>query len=127
MNAALKALRDLELRLVRRLAPFVTVERSAFFSNAILGTVVAIALARWLASPDALAHGDVGGDFRGFYQAGVLVRTGQADHLYDSLAAIMAGGPVEPPFMYPPAFAAVFAPLAFLPYGRALLAFGSSR
>ncbi len=116
-------LRDLEQRFVDRVAPLVTVRRCARWANVFFAVVVVLGLARFVANPHALAEGDVGGDFRGFYHAGELARLGQSAHLYDRLEEIFRGGAVETPFMHPPLVALIFAPLSALPYGAALVAF----
>jgi hypothetical protein len=118
-------LRELEERFVARAAPLVTPERAALWSNVFVVTVIALGVARFFMNRNALADGDVGGDFRGFYHAGDLVRAGQSAHLYDRLDEIMRGGRVETPFMHPPIVAALFAPLAMLPYAVALAVFSA--
>ncbi len=116
-------LRDLEQRFVDRVARLVTVRRNARWANVFFAVVFVIGLARFVANPHALADGDVGGDFRGFYHAGELARLGQSAHLYDRLEEIFRGGAVETPFMHPPLVALLFAPLSALPYGAALVVF----
>ena len=107
----------------RRLASVPTVARAAFFSNGFVLAVVALGIVRFVTNPHALADGDVGGDFRGFYDAGTLVRRGESAHLYDPLVALMSRGGSRPVFMHPPVVAALFAPLSALPYGAALVVF----
>lgn len=119
----MSSLRDLEQRFVERFAPIVTVRRNARWSNVFFAVVVVIGLAHYVASPNALAEGDVGGDFRGFYHAGELARLGQASHLYDRLEEIFRGGAVETPFMHPPLVALLFAPFTLISYGKALVVF----
>src|SRR5262245_43208864 len=111
------------MRLVERLAPLVTVRRNARWANVFFAVVVVIGLAHFIGNPNALADGDVGGDFRGFYHAGELARLGQSAHLYDRLEEIFRGGAVETPFMHPPVVAMLFVPFTYLSYGKALLVF----
>jgi hypothetical protein len=115
-----------ERRLLARVVPYLTVERAAFFSSALLPTVVGLGLVRWLTEPDALGEGDVFGDFRGFYHAGELVRTGHSAELYDRLITITRGGDLAPPFMHPPAVALLFVPFSVLPYGAAMWLFAAT-
>ena len=71
--------------------------------------------------------GVLGGDLPAFFNAGKLVNEGSVDRLYDleALAEIHASwagdGVYGLPFLYPPFVAAVFAPLALLPYRAAYL------
>src|ERR1700759_583186 len=72
----------------------------------------------------ATIAGRLGGDYPAFYGAGTLVRTGQAAHLYDPGRPAAAerslfgderdGGYLD--FAYPPAFAALYAPLSAIDY-----------
>ena len=72
----------------------------------------------------ATVGGRLGGDYPAFYGAGTLVRTGQAAHLYEPGRQARAerslfgdergGGYLD--FAYPPAFAALYAPLSALDY-----------
>lgn len=112
-----------EWRIVARAAPLLHVARATGLSSAFVIVIAAVAVARWLTNPDALTEGDVAGDFRGFYHAGDLVRSGLSDHLYDRLHAVCHGAAPEPPFMHPPIVALGFVPLTLVGYGPALLLF----
>ncbi|MDE3096785.1 MAG: DUF2029 domain-containing protein [Chloroflexota bacterium] len=106
----------------------------------LFGAIVWLAVGLWLAViPNILpqlanerAPGPPLDDFAVFYSAGVMVRHGQGSQIYDqrALAAQEArvysrpdtGAPALPYFS-PPAFAAVLAPLTFLPAGTAAAVF----
>jgi len=123
MREVIRHVVRLEERLVARVAAFATVRRSSIYATGFVIVTVATGVIRFLTLPNALADGDVAGDFRGFYHAGELVRLGQSAHLYDRLAEILRGESLEPPLMYPPLVASLYAPLSALPYGTALVVF----
>ena len=69
-------------------------------------------------------------DFRSFYAAGYILRTGHASQLYDygfqlEVQRQIVGGNLTLPFLHPPHEAALFAPFSYLSYRTAyvLLAF----
>ena len=74
-----------------------------------------------------VAGGVLGGDLPAFFNAGKLVNDGSVHRLYDiqALAEVHASWSGDDsyglPFLYPPFVAAVFAPLALLPYRAAYL------
>ena len=74
-----------------------------------------------------VAGGVLGGDLPAFFNAGKMLNEGSVDQLYDleALAEIHAAwagdGVYGLPFLYPPFVAAVYAPLALLPYRAAYL------
>jgi hypothetical protein len=69
-------------------------------------------------------------DFRSYYAAGYMVRTGDAAHLYNYSTeervqdATVTPAPIALPFYAPPFVALLFAPLSYAPYVWALLLFG---
>jgi hypothetical protein len=69
-------------------------------------------------------------DFRLYYTAGYMLRTGDAAHLYNYATekrmqdALIAPAPIALPFLAPPFTALLFVPLSFAPYLAALLIFG---
>ncbi len=90
------------------------------------GLAFLISLASAVMSPtgSSAVGGRLGGDFPAFYGAGRIVAAGDAAHLYDTERQALAQRDLfgdEPDggylyFAYPPAFAALYAPLAELPY-----------
>jgi hypothetical protein len=69
-------------------------------------------------------------DFRLYYTAGYMLRTGDAAHLYDYATeqrvqnAVVASAPIALPFFAPPIAALPFVLLSYAPYLSALLIFG---
>lgn len=93
-----------------------------------LAAALSISLASSLGTPggSATLSGRLGGDFPAFYGAGRIVTGEGADRLYDpavqaAAQADLFGGDTDGYlyFAYPPAVAALYAPLAPLPYGTA--------
>ncbi len=97
-----------------------TEERLRVYPRAELGAM-ALGFALLLLSPDGVGtiQGDPGGDFRAFYAAGEIVRSGRAASLYDWSAQLAAQAAIAPgstreflPFAYPPFVALAYAPLS---------------
>jgi hypothetical protein len=91
----------------------------------VIATIALAAVTTWLASPDAQAEsGRYGGDFPSFYGAGGIVLDGDGSDLYDvetqksAQAESFSDGDILF-FAYPPYTAAVYAGVAWLPYGAA--------
>jgi len=102
-----------------------------FFLAVLIGSLAIASFAP--PDKDAGAKHTIGMDFIAFYRAGVLVRSGQAERLYDvrdtqdfdrSLAERenLGLGNTYGLFLNPPFFAWVFVPLVGLGYGKALFA-----
>jgi hypothetical protein len=102
---------------------------------AALALLIAILIAsNVLAQPNqAISHRDLGLDFVAFYRAGVLVRTGRTDELYDlestrqfdrdlAVREQLSLGDKFGPFLNPPLFAWIYAPLTRLGYDDAVFA-----
>jgi alpha-1,2-mannosyltransferase len=103
---------------------WLTEERLRIYPRAVLGAMT-IGFALLLFSPDGVGtiEGDPGGDFRSFYTAGEIVRSGRAASLYDwstqrSTQAEIAPGSTREflPFAYPPFVALAYAPLSRLDF-----------
>ena len=99
-----------------------TEERLRVYPRAVLGAM-ALGLALLMVSPDGVGaiDGAPGGDFRSFYAAGEIVRSGRAASLYDwsvqraAQAATVPGSTREfLPFAYPPFVALAYVPLSKL-------------
>jgi hypothetical protein len=100
--------------------------RVRFVSLSIIGISVVVLILSALSA----RHGrtmlgtDLGGDFACFYSAGAILNEGRADHLYDVWLQSQHYHQLMPdeapeaalPYAYPPVVAAVFRPLAMLPY-----------
>jgi hypothetical protein len=102
-----------------------TAERARSVALAVLAALaLAFVISVAGAHGSATVAGRLGGDYPAFYGAGTLVRTGQASHLYDPGRQAAAerslfgderdGGYLD--FAYPPAFAALYAPLSAIDY-----------
>ncbi len=106
----------------------VPLDRVAWAVLVALAAALSISLASSLGTPggSATVGGRLGGDFPAFYGAGRIVADGGAAELYDPAAQAAAQADLFGEerdgylyFAYPPAVAAVYAPLASLPYGTA--------
>lgn len=101
------------------------------YPRAFLAVIVVVLVYLAAATDDGEVDGRrIGGDFPAFYGAGTILAEGNSDDLYDSTAQRAAQGglfPFDPEgtflyFSYPPYVAALYRPLAALPYGMAYLA-----
>jgi len=108
--------------------PTVPLERVARAVLVAFALAFAVSLASSIgtAGGSATVGGRLGGDFPAFYGAGRIVSTGDAAHLYDpqrqadaqrDLFGAQDDGYLY--FAYPPAVAALYAPLSRMPYGTA--------
>jgi hypothetical protein len=101
-----------------------TEERLRVYPRALLAAM-ALGFAALVLSPDGIGmiQGDPGGDFRSFYTAGSMVRSGDGASLYDWSAQRRAQAAIAPgskreflPFAYPPFVALAYAPLSGLAF-----------
>jgi hypothetical protein len=100
--------------------------RQRFLIPVVIGTAFVAAL---IFQAFAAHFVDGESDFRSFYAAGYIVRTGHASQLYDydlqrNIQQRVIGGDLVLPFLHPPHEAALFVPFSFLSYRSAYLLFG---
>ena len=116
---------------IARARSLLTEERLRVYPRAVL-VALGLALGGLVLSPNGVGtiHGDPGGDFRSFYAAGEIVRSGRAASLYDWSTQLATQAAITPgatrdflPFAYPPFVALAYAPLSRLDFR---LAYGLS-
>jgi hypothetical protein len=94
-----------------------------------LGALLIFQLSICLGFRSSIRSGAI--DFRLYYTAGYMVRTGQSRLLYDYPTeqrlqnALIAPAPIALPFFAPPIAALLFVPFTFLPYLPSLLLFAT--